>query len=197
MPINGGPSPELCRKEDGPESTVSPGISQIISRLESQEAEIRKAGKLSMRVIHMMEDFLDGERRPRRDAVDDAVPGELLDVFESFHRLVTLGGSVEQAGGDSDLKAFLDGVEIIHAKFLDYLKGRGMELIPAVGRIFDPQRHQAVRVVEVEGGEDGLIIDEIAPGYEYGGKAVKCSRVVVQRLAASSGAPPARDGTHE
>ena len=194
LPGRGSPLPELRRRGDGPGSRDSSGIDRIASRLESQEAEIRKAGKLSLRALHLMEDFLDREGRPGGNVPDSAVPVELLEVFESFHRLVTRSGDDEAAGGDDEPNAFLEGLEIIHAKFLDYLKAGGIELIPAEGRIFDPGRHRALRVVEVEEGEDGLIIEEIAPGYQSGGKALKCSEVVVQRMANPSSDSPAAGG---
>jgi hypothetical protein len=248
LPGRGSPLAALWRSDDAGGSRDSSGIDRIASRLDSLADEIRKTGKITLRVLHLMEDFIDREESSGGDFTNSAVPVELLEVFESFHRLVTRSGSNEangddetrrsveetwsietseggesnggsrsteseesnggdessggsrsnsngkSTGGGDESKAFLQGLEIIHAKFLDYLRERGVELIPAVGRIFDPGLHRASRVVEVEKGEDGLIIGEIAPGYMCGGKAVKCSEVVVQRVTGSSGVSPDAGG---
>jgi molecular chaperone GrpE len=65
-------------------------------------------------------------------------------------------------------------------KQLDTVLGElGVKKIDAVGKKFDPYRHEAVR--EVPGEEDGMIMEEYQTGYELNGKVIRPSQVVISK----------------
>jgi molecular chaperone GrpE len=55
----------------------------------------------------------------------------------------------------------------------------GVKKIEAKGKKFDPNYHEAVR--EVEGKEDGMVVEELMHGYEINGKVIRPSQVVISK----------------
>lgn len=55
----------------------------------------------------------------------------------------------------------------------------GVKKIEAKGKKFDPNYHEAVR--EVEGKEDGVVVEELMHGYEINGKVIRPSQVVISK----------------
>jgi molecular chaperone GrpE len=55
------------------------------------------------------------------------------------------------------------------------LEELGVQRVEALGKKFDPNFHEAIK--EIEGGEDGVVVEEYVPGYMIGGKVVRPSGV--------------------
>ncbi len=72
-----------------------------------------------------------------------------------------------------DFKAVRGGVDMIQAQIQKFLKDIGVERIKAVGEKFDPNMHEPLETVEEEGREEGLIIEELKPGYRLNGKLIR------------------------
>ena len=67
---------------------------------------------------------------------------------------------------------------------LDILKSHGVEPIKALGEKFDPALHQAMmRRAEPEQGND-IVLEEFQTGYKLNGRAIRPSRVIVNKPAA-------------
>jgi molecular chaperone GrpE len=73
-------------------------------------------------------------------------------------------------------KEFKHGMELIYAKLLDLLKREGVEEMGALGGMFDPYRHEAIRY---EKGEEGKIIEVVQKGYTLKGKVLRFAKVIV------------------
>jgi molecular chaperone GrpE len=63
------------------------------------------------------------------------------------------------------------------------LEELGVHKIEAVGKKFDPNFHEAVR--EVEGQEDGMIIEEYQVGYTINGKVIRPSQVGIGKAGST------------
>ena len=58
----------------------------------------------------------------------------------------------------------------------------GVSLIETVGKPFDPVFHEAVAVDEPDSDEEeGIVKEEIQPGYMIAGKVLRAARVKVAR----------------
>ncbi len=57
----------------------------------------------------------------------------------------------------------------------------GVKKVEAVGKKFDPHFHEAVREVEVEDGEDGMVVDELQTGFSLNGKLIRPSQVIISK----------------
>jgi molecular chaperone GrpE len=71
------------------------------------------------------------------------------------------------------------GLELVQQQFGEALQKLGVEEIDALGRPFDPTRHEAVMVVSRPDLPAGTISEVFEKGYTLGGRVVKPARVVV------------------
>ena len=99
--------------------------------------------------------------------------------------LPPLGGVPSEAGGggnDEFSKKYQNwqtGVSGIVMQLDKTLEELGVKKIEAVGKKFDPHFHEAVR--EVEGEEDGIVVEEYQTGFELNGKVIRPSQVVISK----------------
>jgi molecular chaperone GrpE len=110
------------------------------------------------------------QRDEMRSDATAALLRELLPALDSFDR--ALG---EPGGGPG----FREGMEQIHQQLLSAMERFGLEEIEAEGRPFDPDLHEAVEVVAVEGRPPGEVARVIQRGYRAGGRLLRPARVRV------------------
>lgn len=99
----------------------------------------------------------------------------LLPVLDNLDRtLQALDG--EQ---DDKVKNIITGVEMVRNQFIETLKQNGLEEVESVGKIFDPNFHEAMSQQAAEGKEDMEIIAEFEKGYILNGRLIRAAKVVV------------------
>lgn len=74
---------------------------------------------------------------------------------------------------------YKQGVEMVLKQLMDTLSSLGVEEIPTVGEIFNPEYHEAVSSVEDETLGEKEIKEEFRKGYKIGSKVIRHSMVVV------------------
>lgn len=73
------------------------------------------------------------------------------------------------------------GFQMILTQFKDILSENGISPIEAKDKPFDPLLHDALELVEVEGKEEGTIVEECSKGYKMGTRVIRPSRVKVAK----------------
>ena len=95
---------------------------------------------------------------------------------------VDSGTSQGEKGGA--LETLVQGVRMIQGRFFQELSNLGVEPLPAMGAAFNPEEHEAVRMVEVDDeAQDGLVVEELAGGYKLGDAVLRPARVSVGKYA--------------
>lgn len=82
-----------------------------------------------------------------------------------------------------DFKAVHDGVDMIQKQIQKFVKDTGLERIKTVGEKFDPHLHEAVETVEMDDKDDGLIVEELKPGYRFHDKLLRPAMVKIVKKA--------------
>lgn len=113
-------------------------------------------------------EFGDLVRGAERDLISDLT--EVLDDFVRALEADHKGESVEH---------FAKGVEQIKAKFWRALEKRGLERLKTMGSKFNPEEQDALMRMPSEEYDEGTVMQEIAPGYKFGGKILRHAKVVV------------------
>ena len=72
--------------------------------------------------------------------------------------------------------SWVDGIRLIWSKLQTTLKAQGLSEIEAVGELFDPHLHEAVRQ---DKGKEGVVVGEVQKGYKFRDKILRPSKVVV------------------
>lgn len=129
-----------------------------------------------LRLAAEFDNFRKRTAREYSDLVRNAERSLISDLTEAYDDLVRalsadhMGESVEQ---------FAQGVDQIKAKFWRSLEKRGLERLVTVGEKFDPEAHDALARMPSDDQEEGIVVQEIAPGYKLGGKILRHAKVVV------------------
>lgn len=93
-----------------------------------------------------------------------------LPVYDNLER------AMKQETAD---EAYKKGVEMTMKGLQDVLTGLGVELIPALGETFDPNRHNAVMHCEDEAAGENTIVEVFQQGFLCGDKVIRFSMVKV------------------
>ncbi|MDD6160726.1 MAG: nucleotide exchange factor GrpE [Oscillospiraceae bacterium] len=75
--------------------------------------------------------------------------------------------------------AYAKGVEMTLKGLQDVLTGLGVEMIPALGESFDPNRHNAVMHVEDDSVGENTVVEVFQQGFICGEKVIRFSMVKV------------------
>jgi molecular chaperone GrpE len=106
------------------------------------------------------------------------VLGAFLTVVDSLERAL----AVEDATASS----WAEGVAGIHRQIVSVLKRFGAEPIEALGKPFDPNKHEAMAVVPHEDHLENTVIEVAEVGYELNdGTLLRPAKVVVARRGGS------------
>ncbi len=106
---------------------------------------------------------------------------DLLQVYDNLERALK-AKSVEQD------KGLVSGVEMIRKQFLDLLKKYQVLEIEALGRTFDPSRHEALSKEEREGISQPVVVEVYQKGFTYHEKLL---RPALTKVAVPAVPPPA------
>ncbi len=130
--------------------------------------------------LRLQAEFDNYRRRTLREKFEIAAAGgedvikPLLAVVDDFDRALE---AMRTAG---DVASVKQGVELIHQKFLDTLKARGVSEIDAHGQPLDTDLHEAITLFPTPDPKmKGKVVDVVQKGYKLNDKVLRHSKVVV------------------
>ena len=143
--------------------------------LEKAEESIANLSDRLMRTAAEFDNFKKRSQREKDEVYSNAVCDtveKLLPVLDNLERAIT--ASVD-SGDDSGV---LEGIKMVKKQFEDSLSSIGVVAIDAVGKPFDPEKHNAVMTAESD-EEENTVLEEFMKGYLYKDKVVRHSMVKV------------------
>jgi len=164
-------SPEA---EQAPEGAVADAAAPEdpaarVSALEAEIAALREeVSSLNDKYLRKLADDVNFRKRMAREKEDGqrfavtALLGDLIPVLDDFDRAVA---SAEVAKEYSILH---DGVALIRRQLGQILEAKyGLTKIESLGKPFDPNRHEAVAVLQggPEDGDEAVVAEEYLPAY--------------------------------
>lgn len=123
-------------------------------------------------------DYDNLEKRTQQEIIDKVSSEtgklilEFLTVYENFIRAKEV-----YAKDGVDITGLEGIIKNMNSLFSEY----GVKPINALGKIFDPNLHEAISIVEDPKLDEDTIIEEIAKGYIIRGKVLKYSKVCVSK----------------
>ncbi len=126
-------------------------------------------------------DYANLQQRSRREIAESTMHGvrsmveDFLPVLDDFERALLV------ADASHDFEQLMDGVRLAQQGIHNALDKHGIEPIPAKGRKFDPNLHEAVAAQPDPDAADGTVIEEIRRGYRIADRVIRPSQVVVAR----------------
>ena len=80
--------------------------------------------------------------------------------------------------GDSE-DGLAHGVLLVFRGLRETLKRNGIEQVDPKGEKFDPNQHEALSTMPVEGAEPGVVVEVMQKGYRFEDQLIRPARVVV------------------
>jgi molecular chaperone GrpE len=183
-----GTSSDATRRAGG---ASGPQMAELIAtraELRRVEGELKKSADeradLTDKLARRQADFDNFRKRTERERSETynralgEVVRRLLPVIDNLQRALDTERTL-QVGESAEFKHFLEGVELINRQLGVVVEGLGVEVIPTVGRLFDPHVHEAVSTEERSDVEPDTIVQEMQRGYRLGDKLLRPSMVKV------------------
>ncbi|MDZ7373010.1 MAG: nucleotide exchange factor GrpE [candidate division KSB1 bacterium] len=147
--------------------------------LEEKERELEELRDLYIRKLAEFDNFRKRTQREFVELVRNANADlilQILPVVDDFERSLKVADQ-----GIENPQAFVEGVRMIYQKLVGLLEKQGVKKIESVGKPFDPEKHEALLQVEVEGVEPNTVIEEHQPGYFLNDKVLRHAKVIVSK----------------
>jgi molecular chaperone GrpE len=177
MANNDEPRTVAEEADNGPrtpaESSVNP---EELESLRSKAAERDQYLELAQRTRAEFENY---QKRARKDREEESryryapLAFDLLPVLDNLERTLA---AAEQAG---ETGALVQGVRMVQSQFLDLLKRHGINRIEALGKLFDPNLHQAI--MQQEGKTPNTVLQVVEPGYMNQDRVLRPAKVIVSK----------------
>ncbi len=178
-------------------------IAALRAEIEKLKAELREQASLlqdrERAAAELKDKYLralaesENVRRRMRQQSEDTVRRERENLLRDLLPVVdNLDRAVGAARGGDNGKSIVEGVEMVLAALLDFLKRQGVTPQTAVGQPFDPARHEAIDHVSSGGHPPNTVVEEAHRGYQIGERVLRPARVVVAKGADEAASPPER-----
>ncbi|HKI98167.1 MAG TPA: nucleotide exchange factor GrpE [bacterium] len=183
---------EAPATEAVPEQAEAKGTPEGPSELELAQQEA--AGNYD-RFVRLQAEFENYKRRIAKEHADSLRYALTPLVTDVAHVMDDLERAMEHARkeqGDA-VSALLTGIEMVLKHMYETLNRYGVTRMEAVGKPFDPERHEAINVVETNEVPENQVLEEYQAGYILHDRVIRPARVCVSKRGSDAGrqAPPA------
>ena len=159
-------------QETAVEETVAETEETVDPQLEELQKQLLQAQDQYQRVLA---EYANYKRRTdqEKEQLGTFVKGEALKAM--------LPGidNLERAVNSPDGPEYRKGVEMVIRQLLDTLVAMGLEEIPALGQVFDPELHNAVMREDADGVEPETVTEVYQKGYRLSGRVLRPAMVKV------------------
>ena len=151
------------------------------------DEEKRRSEDYLTRLKFLQADFENYRKRvdrEMRDVEDFSISGlmkKLLPVLDD------LDLAVASAESNADAKSLLEGIGMVRKNLISVLQSEGLDSIDALGKPFDPERHEAVERVDGTTQKEDTVVGEIRKGYIFKNKVLRPSMVKVESAVKNNG----------
>jgi molecular chaperone GrpE len=164
---------------------------------EQVTAALEAAADFKDKLLRTLAEMENLRKRTEREVADARLYAitnfarEVLAVADNMHRALTTIGPELREGGDAQVQAFIEGVELTERELLKALEKNGVKKFSPQGEKFDPNLHQAMYEMETTEGPPGYVAQVIQAGYMIGDRVLRPAMVAVSKMPKA--APPAND----
>jgi len=150
-------------------------ISELKERLEKEKQNTNDYIEKWKRAL------ADYENLNKRSSLDinNKVTNETNKIMLNF--LTVYEDLIRASSTLTDSQKNVEGLDIIIKNMSSIFEEYDIKPIDTSGKMFDPNLHEAISIVEDENLEDGLIKEEVGKGYISGNVVIKPSKVIVSK----------------
>ena len=149
-----------------------------------------REAELLNRLKYMQADFENYRKRAekdRREVEENSSKNLVIKLLSVLDELDLAVKHSKEGSGEAELR---EGIEMVQKNLCFELEAIGLQRIDALGKPFDPTKHEAVAKVPGTSSGSWIVAEDLRTGYEFRGKVIRPSMVKVE-LGTEE---PAREG---
>lgn len=179
QPMDQAQEPVTDVELDNQIADVEDELTVLQQKLEQAEVAVQEEKERALRIAAEMENL---RRRAAQDVEKahkfalEKFAGDLLPVIDSLERALELSDR-----DNEQLKPTLEGVELTLRSMLATVNKFGVSVIEPQGTPFDPNKHQAMSMIENPDVAPNTVIAVMQKGYELNGRVIRPAMVMVAR----------------
>lgn len=157
--------------------TIEPSTDKVV--VEENHFEVKLA-EMQDKYLRLSAEFDNYRKRTLREKIEmskyagENILTRVLPFMDDFER------ALKHLDSTTDCKAMKEGIDLIYAKFSDFLKQNGVMEIDTLNETFNVDLHEAVAKVPVEEeAKKGKVVEVVLKGYYLQDKVIRHSKVVV------------------
>ena len=161
-------------------------LEETIQKFKAERLEILERSK------RQQDDFDNYRRRVERERNEGYttqmtnLAKMMLPALDNLNRALDFASALPEQKR-AEIGEFFDGIVLVNQQVTDVMAAMGVDPIPAVGRPFDPELHEAV-ATDVSGtSKPNTVTQEMLRGYRIGDRVIRHSLV---KVASSVGVSP-------
>jgi molecular chaperone GrpE len=181
-PPTGGDSAEDAQGSDvgdaAPADELEKDIAALLSETQRERDEYLELAKRTQA------DFENYRKRMAAEAQAATLRGraelaaQVVGVIDNLERALAAAG-IEPDGEEAPAEPLAEGFFLTYRELCAALQRAGVEPFDPKGEPFDPNRHEALQRVAVEGAATGTVVEVAQKGYSLGEQLIRPARVVV------------------
>lgn len=148
------------------ESAEAPVQETENPEINEEETLAQKLEEAKDRFLRKVAEFDNFKKRTAKEKTENFSLGICEAVEKLLPVLDNLDRAIATAESNDDKEALLEGIKMVRKQFCEALSGIGVSEIEAVGKEFDPDKHNAV-MMEDSDLPSNTVIEEFAKGYAY------------------------------
>jgi molecular chaperone GrpE len=152
---------------------------ELEDALEQTRTQYKELRAKWMRAAADLDNYKKRAKRERAEAVkfgNERLIKDLLPVFDDLDRTLNVMDAGET---EVDAQSLLDGIRMVHKKFLAQLEKHEVVSFESKAKPFDPAQHEAVHQMHSDEIEAGGVLDEMQRGFFLSGRLLRPSLVTV------------------
>ena len=168
---------ESVSEKDAEENIIKE--EDLIEKYESQFADLREE---KLRILADMDNL---RKRSEKEKIESIKFGsfnlarDILSLNDNLTR--ALDNMPNENDSIKKIKNLVDGLILVQKEFTSILERHGVKKNEALNKKFDPNFHQAMLEIETDDSDEGIVVQEIQPGYTMHDRLLRPSLVGVSK----------------
>ena len=146
-----------------------------IEQLSQELAEMKDRLLRNVAEMDNMRKRLEREKSDFIKFSTESILKEMIPVLDSFDKALPTSSSLS-----GEVAKFQEGMTMVYKLFLAALAKHGLEPVEAVGKLFDPNFHQAIQRIESGDVTEEIVATEFMKGYALHGRLLRPAMVSVK-----------------
>ena len=165
---------DLVSEPEGSDTGHSP--QEPVSETDQLRLELEEAKHRTLRALADLENF---RTRVNRQTAEERKYANLDFMRELLPVWDNIGRALEAVAASHNLESLVEGVQMVHAQFLEVLKKYHCEKIEAKFQPFDPNVHASVAQIPSAEHPANTVVEEVQVGFRLFDRVVRPSQVVL------------------